>query len=152
LLFACTGYALFRGGWPERRAAIAILAAVLLTASVYVVLGRDYLRLDLITMLIDAGLLVALVQIALTSDRFWPIPMASLHMLALAGHLCRAIQPDMEPIIYKILIAAPIYPMLILLAWGTNRHSRRMRGRPPKSFRNFFPNIASRLRRASPDR
>jgi len=148
LLLAC-GYAVFRGDWPERTVAIMVLLGVMATALAYYLGKNAYTHLDTAMFLIDLICLAVLIWITLKADRFWTIPFTALHLIGLSGHILRLAEADIYPVIYKILVGAPIYPMLLLLTWGTRRAVTRRGARRQRSFRGYFPSMASLMRRAS---
>lgn len=146
-LLLCCGYAVRSDDWPERKAAYAILAAVMATTIAYALMQNRYLRLDLAIMAIDLMLLGALIRLALEADRFWLIPVTAFHAITIIGHLLKLMEPDLPPLLYKLLLAFPIYPMLILLTWGTRRATVRRALRTPRSYQLFFPSVASMIRK-----
>jgi hypothetical protein len=143
LILAC-GYALWRGGLAERTTSVILLIGVAATTIAYVIGNNHYVRPDYAILTIDILFLVGLLWIVVHADRYWPIPFTALHLLSLLGHILRIAETDLPPLIYKILVAAPIYPMLVLLVWGTMRAAGRGANRPQKSWRNFFPAMGSR--------
>jgi hypothetical protein len=145
LILAC-GYALLRGGWPERWTASMLLVGVVATTLVYLVGNNHYVHADFAILTVDLIFLCGLIWIVLRADRFWPIPFTALHALSVLGHMLRIAETDLPALIYKIMLAAPIYPMLVLLVWGTRRAAVRRVGRPQRSWRGFFPSVESRMR------
>ena len=67
---------------------------------------------------VDAVLLVALIVVALRSDRWFPIWFAGLHMTAVAVHLGSAMAPAFAMKVYFLLQAVWSVPMLLLLVIG----------------------------------
>lgn len=149
LCLAC-GYAIFRGDWPERLVAAMLLCGVAGTALAYY-LGRNaYRQADIAMLVVDLLFLAVLVWITLKADRYWTIPFTALQLIGVGGHALRLAEADIPAIIYKILVAAPVYPMLLILTWGTWRATSRRRGdRRQKSFRGYFPSMVSLMRRVS---
>ncbi len=83
LIVACV--ALWRGGWPERVAAIAMTAAWLATGIVYNnILQRG---VQVAPMVVDALLLSVLLFIALRSNRWWPMWACAFQALTFVLHL-----------------------------------------------------------------
>lgn len=119
------GYAIWRGGAPERWvAALMIVAAGITTTSSY---GRIYQYVNRVELAVDLVFLAALLLIAVRAARFWPMYVAALQLIGVAVHGVRAIDPDMLSVVYSRAAAAIAYPMLLLLAVGTSRHVRRLR-------------------------
>jgi len=126
LLVSCAAYAFVRGGAPEKVVAAAFIVAAAASYAVIPAQGRFH-GLEFGLLSIDAGLLVVLVAVALSANRFWPIWIASLQLFALLVHVARAYQEDVLPIVYFAVISRIAYPMLAMLAIGTACHFRRVR-------------------------
>lgn len=125
LLLVTCGYALWRGRKYEQLSAL-----VFLTASVVSVLARSpmherYLTVERSDLLIDSLVLVALIAIALRSDRFWPLWAAGLQLTISMSHVLKAIQPDLLPLAYAAAERFWSYPTLIILFIGAWRQHRR---------------------------
>ena len=125
LLLVTCGYALWRGRRYEQLSAL-----VFITASVVSVLARSpaherYLGIEISDLVIDLLVLVALVAIALRSDRFWPLWVAGLQLTISMSHLLKAIQPDLVPLAYAAAERFWSYPTLIILFIGAWRQHRR---------------------------
>lgn len=127
LLSAC-GYVLYRGAAPERAVAILLLVASFAGLATST-LGRDYHSVEGSVLLIDALLLVGLVIVALYANRFWPIWLASLHVIAVAVHGVRAYLPELPDWTYSRAVSLIAYPMLLILLIGAQRHHQRVKRR-----------------------
>lgn len=132
LLAAC-GFALFRGAAPERLAALLmILAAV---ASFVAGSSFRFTRVESSVFLIDTILMVGLVAVALRANRFWPIWLASLQIVAFAFHGVRAYVHDLPGWSYQRAVSLIAYPMLLILLVGAQRHHARSKcGAPEPSW------------------
>lgn len=126
-------YALARGGSPERLVAIMFLVAAGATYLVPFVPNHSWHSVRVPILLIDLALLAGLVGIAVRANRFWPIWIGALHLLTVAVHGIRAIDPAFVSWMYGAAIGKIAYPMLLLLLIATARHRRRLldRGRDP---------------------
>lgn len=123
LVVVC-GYALWRGGAPERIAAALFGGAAGLTYAFLYDYGfgsvsESYLLLDL-------ALFVTIAALSLWADRFWPMWVAALQLVILATHGVRAFHPELLPFVYYVATAKLAYPMILLLAVGTLRHHARV--------------------------
>lgn len=80
-LLGSTGLALWRGGWPERLAATAMILAWVASTLLY----KTHLRFGPQTavFLVDLALLLVLLFIALRSNRWWPMWACGFHGLTL---------------------------------------------------------------------
>jgi hypothetical protein len=127
MLLGCCGYALRRGGAPERLGSLIFLVAAALTVLGASPFGTRFHHVELGILVVDAAILFAFVALAIRSERFWPIWMAGLQTVEVLTHFARLVTPDIIPPTYGEAIALWSYPMLVLLAIGTWRHRRRLR-------------------------
>jgi hypothetical protein len=87
-----------------------------------------YAGIELTDLVVDNGVLVALVAIALVSDRFWPLWAAGLQTVDSMSHLMKAIDAGMVPKVYGAAERFWSYPILLVLligAWRSHLRSRR---------------------------
>jgi hypothetical protein len=115
--------AIWRGGWPERTAAIAMVAAWL--GSGLVQNGMQLWGLQIGVMLIDLVLLAVLLAIALRSDRWWPMWASAFHGLGALLHF--AVLVDAKVWGRTYFIAGSLFSFLTLaalLVGGINRMRR----------------------------
>lgn len=124
LITACL-CARWRGGLPEKQAALSLLVAALLTIAYRSNAAVRYSSLDIGVVLIDVGLLSALAIIAVRADRGWPIPLAALQAITVLGHFCKLVNPDLWRLGYALITTAPAYPGLVILLVGIYRHRHR---------------------------
>lgn len=139
LLLLASGYAVWRGGGPERIVGISLLLAGLLTRLAYQPFAERFVAVDGGVMMIDLALLAVLLAVALYADRFWPLWLAAFHMLGTGAHFVRGMDHGIEPVAYAILLAAWSYPMILLLIIGTARHDRRKRAHASRDWSEPSP-------------
>lgn len=125
LQMLASGYALMRGGAPERLAGIALLAAAFATRMFGQQSALPFSSIEFGVLIVDLTLMAVLLILVLYADRWWTFWAAALHVLGLGAHLARVLSPDIERVAYAILTAAWSYPMLMLLVAGTYRHQQR---------------------------
>ncbi len=132
LLVAC-GYALRAGGGPERAVAAILLLATVGTWAISIA-GRGYYAghfhrggVELGILGVDAALVLALVGVAASADRFWPLWMTAIHAFGLIGHIAKGLAPDILPNVYQAAHAFSAYPGLLLLIAATRWHRQRVR-------------------------
>ena len=126
LLGAALGYALWRGGAPERAMAALWLCLLVADPILHFVAPLQYHVVDAGHLIIDlTGYLVA-TGIAITAYRFWPLLVAVLQFLPLLGHLSRAVDLTVHPSAYMIMQVASYWPLAPLLVAGTWAHHRRL--------------------------
>jgi hypothetical protein len=123
LLMSC-GYALWRGRKYER-----IAALVFVTATVLSFIGHSpharYVAIEASDLIIDTSVLVAVVAIALASDRFWPLWVAGLQLVDSTSHLLKAVDADLLPQVYGAAERFWSYPILLILFIGAWRQQHR---------------------------
>lgn len=124
LVLAC-GYALMRGGAPERiAAAILFLGSVLspLVASAWL---TRFQHVEHGMLMVDLIVFALFFILALTTRRFWPLWMTAMQGVNLVSHLS-ILAPDVIPRVYGNAVTLSIYPMLLVLVVATWRHQRRL--------------------------
>jgi hypothetical protein len=126
LLLTC-GYALWRGRKYEQLSALIFIAATVASVVARSALNENYSAVARSDLAIDLLVLIALVAIALRSDRFWPLWVAGLQLTISLSHVLKAIQPDLLPLAYAAAERFWSYPTLIILFIGAWRqHQRRI--------------------------
>ncbi len=132
LLLGCCGYALVRGGPPERVGAALQLGAFVIDDAVHRLIdGLGYSSMAVGSTIVDLALLIALTLLAWRSTRFWPLWIAGWQAAAIAAHMSKLVDPGMIPAGYAIQAQIWAYPMLIATAVGTWRHRRRVAAGDP---------------------
>lgn len=126
LLVTC-GYALVRGRKYERIAAVVFLAATIVSVISHLSLQVRYQTVDIGEVVIDSAVLMAVVAIALASDRFWPLWVAGLQLVNSMAHILKAITGDLPSWAYAIAERFWSYPILVILFIGAWRQHRRHR-------------------------
>lgn len=128
VLFGCCGYALWRGGGPERWAAGLQLGAFAIDEVVHRLIdGSSYATVEVGSFTLDVALLVALIVLAHRSTRYWPLWLGGWQIAAIVSHITKTIDPGMAAAGYAFQAAVWAYPMLITTAWGAVRHHRRVK-------------------------
>jgi hypothetical protein len=125
LLVLSCGYALWRGRKYERIAALVFLAATILSILGHSPLRIRYVEIETTDLIVDSAVLVAVLAIALASDRFWPLWAAGLQLVDSMSHLMRAIDSDILPAVYGAAERFWSYPILAVLLIGAWRQHRR---------------------------
>ena len=125
LLSATCGHALWRGRKYERIAALVFVSATILSMLGSSPLPVRYVRIATGDVIVDNAVLVALLAIALVSDRFWPLWAAGLQLVDNMSHLMKAIDANMLPKVYGAAERFWSYPILLVLFIGAWRQRRR---------------------------
>jgi hypothetical protein len=122
-----SGYALWRGGAPERWAGVLLALAA---AATYLAYSPDAVRFRAVeagVLVVDLALTGGLWWLALRSNRMWPMLITALQFASTLVHLSKAIDLGMSPWAYHFLLKLGGYPILLALACGTARHDARLR-------------------------
>lgn len=121
---AACWFALRCGGMPERLVAVALMAAAIATSVLSAMSARVYHTVETF-LIVDIALLILMMAIAAVANRFWPIWLSALHLVAIAVHGVKAYDPSLVPWIYAGAVTKMAYPIIALLVVGTERHRRR---------------------------
>jgi hypothetical protein len=127
MLFSICLYALWRGGRDERLVATLCLVGTLATLLAVSPLSVRYQGVEHGLALVDLGVLAGFITVALTSQRFWPLWVAGFQLTTTFGHGLKAIDSNFLPYAYGVALQFWAYPILVILAVGTWRRSRRLR-------------------------
>jgi preprotein translocase subunit Sec61beta len=130
LLIVSCGYALWRGRKYERLAALVFIGASLFSFFGESPVDHRYAGIEITDLMVDNGVLVALVVIALVSDRFWPLWAAGLQTVDSMSHLMKVIDAGMVPKVYGAAERFWSYPILVVLLVGAWRSHRRSQCEP----------------------
>ncbi len=90
-LLITAGVALWRGGWPERLAGVAMILAWFATCFVYNI--HQKFGPQTAVFLVDLALMLVLLFIALRSNRWWPMWACGFHGLSLILMLATLADP-----------------------------------------------------------
>jgi hypothetical protein len=124
LLVSCV-IAWFRGGDPEKKAAIMLFLAALLS---WIVVERGenmFSHVEWRLFLVDLALAIALLVLAISADRYWPMWLTAFQIVSLLMHPAFGLSQSKMAFAYAIAAIAWSYPMLMILIVGTIRHRRR---------------------------
>jgi hypothetical protein len=126
-LAVVTALAFKYGGHPECVGMGIIVAGSLMTA--FLGLGSlvNLRRFELWMLLSDGVILLALVWLALTSRRYWPLWAASFHTITVMTHVAALLIPQSIPRAYLILQGFWIYPMFVAVILGIYGHRQAVR-------------------------
>jgi hypothetical protein len=127
LLFLVLLYAIARGGSSERAAAVTLTLGSVLTKVLHLTKVDPFGRVEALGVVIDALVLAAFVVLVVRSNRYWPIWIAALQLLATLAHAAKLVDPTMMRTGYAFLLAIWAYPQLALIAIGAWSHNQRTR-------------------------
>jgi hypothetical protein len=129
MLLACCGIAFWRGRTVERIAAAAMVAAWF--ASPLVQNDHQTLGPQSGVLIVDTLLLLTLLGLALTSDRWWTMAATAFQGVAALVHLAAALDRQIIPRAYYVagnLLSYLTMGALLLGAWNASRRSSPQTG------------------------
>jgi len=129
-LFGTCSYAAWCGGWPERVGAAIMVTAAILSVIAATSFYPGWKSPETGIFIVDLLMLGALINLALYSDRFWPLWVTSFHLIAVTIHLASLVDRSVAALAYANAAEFWAYPMLIILVIGTWNHRRRQRSAP----------------------
>ncbi|MDO8900020.1 MAG: hypothetical protein Q7V15_01555 [Phenylobacterium sp.] len=114
-----SGAALWRGGVPEKRVAVANVAAWFLTPLAY---DRDALGLQWGVLGVDALFLAYLLFLALTTDRLWLLFATAFQLLGIVTHVAMGVDEGVPALPYRWGLVIWSYLTLASLGVGAWVH------------------------------
>src|SRR3546814_17124445 len=96
MLLLASGYAMWRGGAPERAVGAAMLSAYVATLFSHSAFAIRFAQVEVGVLIIDVMLMAILITVALKADRGWPFLLAGLHLTTLGAHAVRMIERSEE--------------------------------------------------------
>ncbi len=119
-LLLCAAYASVYGGRTGKAgSAIFVVASMMTVAAVR--MNPSWAGTSLGLFAVDAGCLLALLLLALTSNRFWPIWALGFQIVAVATHLATLSIPDVVPKSFQALLSFWAIPILWVMVAGTHK-------------------------------
>ncbi len=116
--------AAFAFGAREERLGMSIIVAGSVATAIFTPSG--VFTFDSMAMPIfisDTVILLALVWLCFSSQKYWPIWVASLQLITVAIHLVELAIPQTVPKAYAIIQGFWVYPMFIAIAGGIYGHA-----------------------------
>lgn len=123
MLMAALGYALKRGQWAERAGVSTIVLGSVLSA-IAAHSTAMWHSPETGIFVIDVFVLLTFVTIMARSDRFWPLWITALQIVAVATHIARIVEPQTIPLAYAVAEQLWAYPMLAIITVATIRNRR----------------------------
>jgi hypothetical protein len=126
-LLASSLYALLFGG-RTGRAAVVIFGVASGLTSFATQINPNWVSTSYGVFMVDAACLLALLLLALVSNRYWPIWAVGFQTISVATHLATIVAPDILPKAYQAIAAFWSLPILAAMVVGTTldwRYSKR---------------------------
>ncbi len=149
LAFALCAAAFIWGGGPEKAVAATWLVVFEIFGRFHkLAFGPEYILLDVDPFLAGKDIAAGVIWliIALYANRNWTLWIAGTQILAVGAHVARALADAVAPVAYAIMVIAPGWLQLALLAVGLVRHVRRVKVYGPyRGWRRPHPSAHARL-------
>lgn len=116
------GYALWRGGKPERIAAITMVVMIVTAGLV-----QDFRFLpgpQWGPAIVDLAFVALLIWMTVHYKRYWTIVAAGLQVTTIAAHLVLVLQPNIDRWAYIAVLNLLGYGVIGAIGWGAWRQSR----------------------------
>lgn len=117
------GLLVWRGGRDEWVGFGILILGSLLTPIVEV--RSRWTTTEVATLIVDLLVALALVRLAMRSDRFWPLWASAFQIATVLAHGFHAVQSKIAPQIYYFAESLWAYPVLIAIAIGAAARPRR---------------------------
>jgi hypothetical protein len=118
--------AVWRGGGPERAGAAILFGTFLMDEIYHMAAGaHQFLIFDPVELAIDLFSLAAFSALAVRANRFWPMVLAALQLMAVVGHLAASSELGMQRA-YWAMTEPPVVLGVITLALGLAAHVLRV--------------------------
>ncbi|KEO86365.1 hypothetical protein EH30_11025 [Erythrobacter sp. JL475] len=131
------------GGGPERAVAASwfiIFKVSSFVRETFFTQSLQLMEVDFFLASTDIAAVIAFVWIALYANRNYPLWIAAMQVLAVSAHLARGLVESISPIGYIVMIVAPGWFQLFVLAFGLARHvSRKRKYGPYRDWRKSQP-------------
>lgn len=122
--FLVCGFAMWRGGPPERLVGLFLLVANILT---FILPDRRWHDVQFSIMWLDIIAFVLFIVLALMADRWWTMWLAGLQGLCVLLHLAFWAQMKITSLVYSTGLNIIGYTVFATLLIGTIAHLRRQR-------------------------
>lgn len=126
LFLACVGYALWKGGRPERAVALTFILMIGADPFVHSLTPATYVDLDPGHFIIDFVGWAVLLYVALRALRLWPLWVSSLQTISLIAHVIKLLNYSIHPLVYAIMQVSSSYLLLTVLTIGTYCHQKTL--------------------------
>ncbi len=130
--FLCVGLlgaAALRWGAAPERICVAALVTVTLVDPVYHLLVRYpvFGTVDVGHLVMDLGVALAFIAVALRSNRVYPLWLAAFQLVSVLSHFAREVTDFFPMLAYGLMSYGPYYIILLIMVAGIAAHARRSR-------------------------
>jgi len=120
--------AFWKGDSPEKLCNLVGGLTIILDIIYHIIFGHAvFNHIDIGHLVIDSLAALAFLLIATQANRMYPLWLASWQMIAVTAHLIRLVDPAISRPVYGVMIIAPSYAEMLILATGLFLHIRRVK-------------------------
>lgn len=123
MMLMCTVYASIFGGRTGLAGSLIFVAATALTIIAFNA-EPNWNNTSYGMFAVDLGCLLALIFLAMKSNRYWPIWATGFQIAAVATHLATMFAADTVPYAYRALLGFWSIPILLVMVLGTLKDRR----------------------------
>ncbi len=129
LLLLVAFFAFTKGGRPERHVAFILLGLFLANIAYAALIGRwtVYEGIPWFRVILDLTGFALILAVALRADRWWPLWVSGVQLLAVLAHLLRAVDASVPPLVYAVMERWPFWIAIVMTGMGTLSYHRRER-------------------------
>lgn len=142
------------GAAPERMLAVLLFGTDLADTLYHRLFGpSDFVNVDPVHLALDSIVLVGTLWVALRANRFWPLPVCSLQLIVVTGHLSVYTPVPGFNQAYWAISTVPGWLQMVLVLIGIAMHARRRaRIGPYRDWRRGLTAFSGKLEFADPVR
>lgn len=127
-MLSVAAYAMLRGGQPERSVALLLAGTSAIDFVYHLLCGPPrFEHVEAVHLVIDSGVLAALLWIALHANRGWPLWACSAQLIVMLGHVAKLMEVREVFRGYWAITQFPFLLQLTVLFIGTSAHVARFR-------------------------
>ena len=117
-----------RGSFPERVIVWILFLADIADLFYHRMYGpSDFRAIDYTHIVIDSCAFLAVLWVSLGANRFWPLPVCSLHLLGMTGHVAMVLGMPGYTQVFWAMTNLTDFIQLPIIALGIWMHDRRFR-------------------------
>ena len=129
LLLLVALFALTKGGRPERHVAFILCGMFIANLVQAGISGRwtDYGEIPWFRVILDLAGFALILSVALRADRWWPLWVSGVQLLAVLAHLLHVVDASIPPLVYAVMERWPFWIAIAITGIGTLSYLRRAR-------------------------
>jgi len=119
IVFACCGYACWKGGRDGRLVSALLILAGIMTVVVKALFDHTWAQTNIPVLVVDLSLLLALAWVAKSTRYYWPVWICGLHLASIATHFgAGLLDGGIKPVVYYNMQSFWSIPELVIMVLG----------------------------------